>query len=223
VLEILKIALLEWLTITVMFGFVNVTALGQEEAVIFIEPESIVGTNYKPGTNVTFYVNVANVTDLKSITFNISYANETLHPILGIFIELHENLSQSTWGGIPGHLWFNLSYNTPITTNVPLTLVNVTLMVQERGETIIDLHGTSLLNSDGAHILHTAVDGYFSNFNPYDINQDGVVDITDIAIVAMAFGSYPGHERWNPDADVNDDGYVDIIDMTLVAQHFGEY
>jgi|Deesub1362A_J573_1020465.scaffolds.fasta_scaffold04359_2 hypothetical protein len=221
-LEILKIALLEWLIVTVMFGFVNVAAMGEGEAVIFIEPESIVGTDYKPSTNITFYVNVANVTDLLSLAFNITYAYDILS-FQEFNLEYYKNLGNLKVGQGPGYLWFNLSYNTAIITDVPLTLVNVTLIVQDRGETLIDLHGTSLLSSDGTPILHTAVDGYFSNFNPYDINQDGIVDIWDIAIVAMAFGSYPGHERWNPDADVNDDGYVDIIDMTLVAQHFGEY
>jgi hypothetical protein len=221
-LKILKIALLGWLIVNVMFGFVNVTVLGQEEAVIYIEPESIVGTIYKPGTNITFYVNVANVTNLKSLIFNISYASEVLG-FLGFDLQYPQNLENPKVVQGLGYLWFNLSYNIPTTNDVPLTLVNVTLLVREKGETLIDLHDTSLLNSDGIPILHTAVDGYFSNFNPYDINQDGIVDITDIAIVALAFGSYPGHPRWNPDADVNDDGYVDIIDMTLVAQHFGEY
>jgi hypothetical protein len=221
-LEILKTALLGWLIITVMFGFVNVTALGQGEAVLYIEPESIVGTIYKPGTNIEFYVNIVNVTDLKSLTFNISYASEVLG-FLGFNLQFPQVLEDPEVVQGLGYLWFNLSYSIPITTDVPLTLVNVTFLVQERGETVIDLHDTSLLNSDCTSIVHMVVDGYFSNFNPYDINQDGIVDITDIAIVALAFGSYPGHERWNPDADVNDDGYVDIIDMTLVAQHFGEY
>jgi hypothetical protein len=221
-LKILKTALLGLLIVTVILGFVNVTALGQEEAIIYIEPSKIVGTNYKAGTNIKFYVNVANVTDLKSLTFNISYASEVLG-FLGFDLQFPQVLEDPEVVQGLGYLWFNLSYSIPITTDVSLMLVNITLLVQEKGETLIDLHGTSLLNSDGAPILHVAVDGFFSNFNPYDINQDGIVDITDIAIVALAFGSYPGHERWNPDADVNDDGYVDIIDMTLVAQHFGEY
>jgi hypothetical protein len=31
-----------------------------------------------------------------------------------------------------------------------------------------------------------------------DINGDGKIDMKDIARVARAFGSYPGHERWDP-------------------------
>ena len=50
----------------------------------------------------------------------------------------------------------------------------------------------------------------------------GVVDMLDISIAAYAFGSYPGHPRWNPLADVNHDNYVDMVDLSLIARHFGE-
>jgi PKD repeat protein len=55
-----------------------------------------------------------------------------------------------------------------------------------------------------------------------DVNGDGKVDIMDIAIVAKAYGSYPGMDNWNPDADVNGDGKVDIMDIAIVAKHYGE-
>jgi hypothetical protein len=44
----------------------------------------------------------------------------------------------------------------------------------------------------------------------------------DIAIVTRAFGSYPGHPRWDSDADVNQDDKVNLRDISLVAKHFGE-
>jgi hypothetical protein len=55
-----------------------------------------------------------------------------------------------------------------------------------------------------------------------DLNVDGVVNIVDIAITATAFGSSPGHPRWNPMTDLNDDGTVDIADISIVAQDFGK-
>ncbi|MCG8620454.1 MAG: sulfatase-like hydrolase/transferase, partial [Proteobacteria bacterium] len=54
---------------------------------------------------------------------------------------------------------------------------------------------------------------------PWDINNDGVVDIQDLILVSSHFGlETPGH----PKVDVNKDGGVDIIDLLLVATHFGE-
>jgi parallel beta-helix repeat protein len=57
---------------------------------------------------------------------------------------------------------------------------------------------------------------------PGDINRDGKVDIKDVAIAAMAFGSYPGHPRWNSIADENEDGKIDMRDIAVICRNFGE-
>ena len=51
---------------------------------------------------------------------------------------------------------------------------------------------------------------------PVDVNQDGVVNIIDLTLVASNFG-----KTGSNDADVNNDGVVNIIDLTLVAAAFG--
>ena len=54
---------------------------------------------------------------------------------------------------------------------------------------------------------------------PWDINNDGVVDVRDLVLVSNSFGmETPAH----PKVDVNKDGKVDILDLLLVAVHFGE-
>jgi len=65
-------------------------------------------------------------------------------------------------------------------------------------------------------------DGYVKIKIMGDINSDGKVDIRDVAIVAQAFGSYPGHPRWNPDADLDRNGKVDIRDLAMCASNFGK-
>jgi hypothetical protein len=56
---------------------------------------------------------------------------------------------------------------------------------------------------------------------PGDLNSDWQVNISDITIVAVAFNSRPGEQRWNQKADVNKDGVINIVDITLVAKVFG--
>ena len=52
---------------------------------------------------------------------------------------------------------------------------------------------------------------------PWDINNDGVVDIQDLILVSNSFGmETPEH----PKTDVNKDGSIDIIDLLLVAATF---
>lgn len=56
-----------------------------------------------------------------------------------------------------------------------------------------------------------------------DLNLDFKVDVIhDIRDCAKAFGSYPGHPKWDERADINDDFKVDMInDIRLVAKKFG--
>jgi hypothetical protein len=53
-----------------------------------------------------------------------------------------------------------------------------------------------------------------------DINGDGMVELMDFAIMTDAYGSYPGHARWNPDCDLNQDGYVEMMDFLLLTNNY---
>lgn len=54
---------------------------------------------------------------------------------------------------------------------------------------------------------------------PWDINNDGVVDLQDLILISSNFGSEAPE---TPKVDVNKDGIVDIIDLLIVATHYGE-
>lgn len=54
---------------------------------------------------------------------------------------------------------------------------------------------------------------------PWDINNDGIVNIQDLILVSNSFGEAPSEY---PKVDINKDGHVNIIDLLLVAAHFGE-
>ncbi len=52
-----------------------------------------------------------------------------------------------------------------------------------------------------------------------DVNQDGRVDVLDVAAVANHFG---GADASLPEGDLDMDGDVDVLDLTILANHFGE-
>ena len=54
---------------------------------------------------------------------------------------------------------------------------------------------------------------------PWDINNDGNVDIRDLILISNSFGA---EDPTYPKVDVNKDGKVDIIDLLLAASHLGE-
>lgn len=67
----------------------------------------------------------------------------------------------------------------------------------------------------------SAIVGVLNRTNPYDINNDGIVNMKDVAIAAHAFGSVPGSPNWDPRADINGDGKVDMKDIAPIARAFG--
>jgi hypothetical protein len=56
-----------------------------------------------------------------------------------------------------------------------------------------------------------------------DINGDGTVDITDVAMVAYAYDTKPGDEKWDERCDLNNDLIIDITDVSMVAYDYGKY
>jgi len=54
-----------------------------------------------------------------------------------------------------------------------------------------------------------------------DLNDDSVIDLTDLCLVALAWESFPGHPSWNPRADLDNNGVVDILDVVLVVRQMG--
>jgi len=68
---------------------------------------------------------------------------------------------------------------------------------------------------------NTYIDGNVKIKMMGDINGDGIVDIFDVVIAAEAFGSCPGHPKWNPITDLNNDGIIDIFDLVIIAVNFG--
>lgn len=57
-----------------------------------------------------------------------------------------------------------------------------------------------------------------------DVNYDGIVDMTDLGIVGIAYGSTPGDPNWNRQADVYpyEDWIVEMSDLGEVARRYGQ-
>ena len=82
---------------------------------------------------------------------------------------------------------------------------------------------TMIISSNITEIVFETHNGYVTVTKLIgDLNNDGEVDMKDIAIAAMAFGSYPGHPRWNLIVDINQDNHVDMRDIALIARNFGK-
>lgn len=75
--------------------------------------------------------------------------------------------------------------------------------------------------TDGTDIVSKTISVYVNNIYPrYDVNENGVVDIGDIAVIGQHFNEAVSSPY--PRYDVNMDGVVNIMDIVLAGQHFGE-
>jgi hypothetical protein len=58
---------------------------------------------------------------------------------------------------------------------------------------------------------------------PGDLNGDLKVTLSDLVILANAYGSKPGDIKWNPNSDINGNGKVDLSDLVTLATHYGQH
>jgi len=57
-------------------------------------------------------------------------------------------------------------------------------------------------------------------FYPWDVNQDGIINIIDIYYVVLHWMETPASPEWYERADVNKDDIVNVLDIIAVAQHW---
>ena len=103
-------------------------------------------------------------------------------------------------------------------------LVSVTFRVKAVGETRVRVRDLQFGDTTGA-IIPTAsptitinVGGAVASYPTWDVNEDGVTNLADLALVSQAMGK----PIENPRTDVNGDGVVDGEDFALVAGHLNE-
>jgi len=84
------------------------------------------------------------------------------------------------------------------------------------------IHSVTVYANDTAGNMGSSETIYFSEAIDGDVTGDGVIDIVDIVILVLRFGSKPGEPMWDPWVDLNQDGIIDIIDLVMIAIHFGE-
>jgi hypothetical protein len=84
------------------------------------------------------------------------------------------------------------------------------------------IHANAIYKTGEAYPLVARTNKTFQVNLTGDINSDGIIDYLDINVICRAFGSYPGHPRWDSRADLNGDNYIDYLDINVCARNFGK-
>jgi hypothetical protein len=54
-----------------------------------------------------------------------------------------------------------------------------------------------------------------------DLNNDGAINMADIILIATAFNTVAGNEKYNPAYDLSQDGAINMLDVIIIAKKFG--
>ena len=194
--------------------------------------------NGNPIANFTPIAGLTALTTLELGSTELSSTNIALLANLTALTGL--NLSGNTVGDLAGlasltRLTTLELADNAITTLTPLTALTVLTSLNLADNSITDvaplagLANLETLRLVGNPILNTAplypltqgvpsvdIDIEISQYPPWDVNEDGMVDAMDSALVTAALGQ-AGDAIENPRTDVNGDGTVDNADLTLVT------
>jgi hypothetical protein len=164
--------------------------------------KTVVGQDYPASVDIVVK-NQGNFTE----TFNVTlYANTTFVALQTITLESGASITIIFTWNTTGFAKGNYTISA-VADTVP-------------GET-----DTADNNFTDGWVMVTRVGDLCGTGNAWDFVPDGVVDGSDLSIVAKCYGSWPGAQPpmiWNANCDVNDDGVVDGSDLAIVARHFGE-
>lgn len=111
--------------------------------------------------------------------------------------------------------------------NGSVLLFNIGLRILKAGQTNITFKNPSidtfLAATNASGIPFSMTNGFFSykTILSADVNNDGIVNMTDIMLLVQAFNSYTNSPRWNASYDLNQDGRIDIRDIMISIHNFG--
>jgi ABC-type transport system substrate-binding protein len=202
------------------------TASSRGTTAIYVEPGQIINESLRTGDYFYVDVDIADVIDLMGYDFRLTFNSSILNAIsvtTGKFLP-----SPGVWkyvkNNVAGFVWFASSRGC---SRYGVTgsgrLARIQFQVAGYGKCALKMKGfTKLGDSHAIRVNHVALDGYFDNRIPGDVNIDRVVNIRDLALLGKAYGSILGSPNWNEDADFDRNNVIDIIDLALLSQNYGK-
>ncbi|MEM3627873.1 MAG: cohesin domain-containing protein [Candidatus Bathyarchaeia archaeon] len=152
---------------------------------IYVDPPEIIDPTMLPCSTFDINITIDDVSNMISCEFNLTYDPNVLQwiGIKTFRISGQTPTTQVIIDDEAGFIWVKLRYGSSILTTSPIALVAISFHVEGLGSTVLDLHDTELLDTEGAPIEHQAIDGFFMSL---------IRDVAVIDAVPSSNWAYPG-------------------------------
>lgn len=186
-----------------------------------------------PKDNFTVRINIAEVTNLCTWQFNLTFNSLVLQAVTvheGPFLK---KAGATRWAGTiidnsTGWVLAGDSLSKASTSGATGSglLATVTFKAVAKGNSVLDLSlgETKLRLWNGSQyvpIPYTPFNGFFQ-YQIGDANNDGKVDTADLHDFNEAYGSLPSSPNWNTYCDFNRDSKVALSDLYHLGKNYGQ-
>jgi hypothetical protein len=171
---------------------------------MFINPPELIAPEMKPGDTFTIDVQIENAIGMYDYEFQLSYDTDIL-TCLGAIVVPPNNDTHFTvemqMNDTEGVIWVKVQYYSPaepISIYSAKTVTEITFMMQDYGQTILDLHDTRISDPSGGSMSHEVGDGFFASLlrdvaivfvNVTSSNKVYAGRIVTIEVIAMNRGN----------------------------------
>lgn len=238
----LFVCLLTFLMFSAFFAAARAYYESSDEATVYVHPKEL---KVEVGEVFNIYVNIRDVSGLQGFDFMLKYntafldcsaleEGTFLSDVNHTFVAVREidDAYDETWGRV----WLAVAIMGEGWADGNGTLATVTFKATEVGESALDLYSECPYREDKIKLFtccsqpieNTALDGYVIDDPPSpadplvgDVNDDGIVDMEDITIIANVYGTKIGDPGYVSDLDLDQDGIINLCDLLIAAQQFG--
>lgn len=212
----------------------NTVCFAADKPTVYVNPTETIDTALVPGKNFTVEVRVKDGVSLYGLELKVSWNNALLRyvshtTLLGQPSGVLKSPVTATINSVFTDVGGNSFYWLIATSLYPAaewsgsgTVARFTFEVKGTGWCVLDVYGTDLINYNVQRVSHYVEDGYFCNIEfQGDVDLDGKVGLSDLVLLAKAYGAEPSDPNWDQRCDFNNDWTIGLPDLVILAKNYG--
>lgn len=102
------------------------------------------------------------------------------------------------------------------------TLATITFQIKAKGACNIDITSAMLFDPNAFPMFPSAMEDAIFRTLQSDVNNDGTINILDLAALRKGYGSKPSEANWNINADLNRDKIISVLDLYRIGKDYGK-